>query len=103
MTTEVIAAEARPRPERATQAARALQRLGFRVFHVGATISIQGSQALWETVFGVSFTPRSEAAEDTGFFPSLPPAAVEGTLRVPPELEGLIDEVTFVHPPEFFR
>ena len=53
-----IPAEITPFPKQGKRAALALQRLGFRILHLGPTISVQGSQSLWASIFKVSFEPQ---------------------------------------------
>ncbi|MDP8927941.1 MAG: hypothetical protein M3O70_04995 [Actinomycetota bacterium] len=98
----VVAAEIEPVAGRAQAAARGLQRLGFRVLHIGPTISVEGPKSLWAATFNVSFEPRqtttvSELGPDRG-------ATYQeaGAVNIPAELEGLVHEVAFVRPPEFF-
>ncbi len=100
--SEVIAGEIEPVPGRAQAAARALQRLGFRVLRAGSTISVDGPKRLWSETFDVSFEPRqattiSELGPD-GDVTYEHAAAV----RIPPQLESLVRDVAFVRPPEFF-
>jgi hypothetical protein len=103
MKEHAISAEVVPAPGQANRAALALQRLGFRVLHMGPTISVQGPQPLWSSVFDVSFKPRKKKAV----------AGVNGTevsyqqaqkekLRMPQELQSLIEDVMFAEPPEFY-
>lgn len=58
MTENIISAEIEPMPNKANQAAIALQRMGFKVLHIGLTISVQGPQSLCESIFNVSFETR---------------------------------------------
>lgn len=60
MRRNMISAEIEPIPNQVNQAASALQRLGFRILHIGPTISVQGPQSLWESTFHVSFEPRKK-------------------------------------------
>jgi hypothetical protein len=103
MPDAMIPAEVEPRPSQAHQAALALQRLGFRVLHIGPTISVQGPQALWESTFHVSFEQRRKTVlrEVEGGEVTYPHARTE-TLGIPPELQHLIAAVLFVEPPELF-
>lgn len=98
-----ISAEVEPQPAQTRAAAVALQRLGFRIFHIGQTISVQGSQALWQATFNVSFKTRKKRtiAEVEGSTVSYH-TALTGAMRVPEELNSLIATVSFVEPPEFF-
>lgn len=99
----MISAEIEPVPNRATQAALALQRLGFRILHIGATISVEGAPALWTSTFSVTFEQRQKrlvgAIEGGGVTYQ---KALTEELRVPAELQDLIVAVAFVEPPEFY-
>lgn len=97
-----ISAEVTPQPGQATRAARALQRLGFRILHIGITLSVQAPASLWRSVFGVSFTRQKRTDPLTGKpLPALLKARIDA-LRIPTDLEDLIEAVAFVEPPEFF-
>lgn len=104
MATAVIAAEIEPQPDRARQAAAAMQRLGFRVLHIGPTISVQGPQPLWEATFNVAFQPQRKrvvAEIEEGGEVTYQQAITEH-LRIPEGLRDLLAAVMFVEPPEFF-
>lgn len=103
MTQELISAEIEPLPNQANQAALALQRLGFRILHIGSTISVQAPRPLWESTFNVSFeekqkTVMPEIERDVTYL-----RAVTDHLVIPEGLDGLIAEVMFVEPPEFYQ
>lgn len=103
MSAKMISAEVTPFPDQATQAARALQRLGFRVLHIGRTISVQAPRSLWKSTFHVSFKPRKKTiSAEAGIEVTYPKAQVEA-VKIPSELEKLLDDVAFVEPPEFFE
>jgi hypothetical protein len=102
MPQNLISAEIQPRPDQHHQAALALQQLGFRILHIGPTISVQASQSRWESTFNVSFeevtTPSiAEIGSETTYS-----RAITEDLEIPAELAELIEEVMFVEPPEFF-
>lgn len=96
-----IAAEVVPtEPGHAGRAAKALQQRGFRVLHVGSSISVQAPRDVWESTFGVTFAPASklvqpEIGRTTGFLRADP-----ATLEVPPDLAGMIADVAFAEPPD---
>ena len=46
--------------DNANAAALVLQNLGFRILHIGTTISVEGPETLWESVFNVSFVTRKK-------------------------------------------
>ncbi len=103
MRENIISAEIEPLPNQANHAALALQRLGFRILHIGPTISVQGPQSLWISTFNVSFElqKKTAVAEVEGGEVTYQKALVED-MRVPTELQNLIAEVMFVEPPEFY-
>lgn len=99
---DVISAEVDPVSGQANQAALALQRLGFRVLHVGPTISVQAPESLWKSTFHVSFKPakktigRDTETEVTYYKPS------SEELQIPASVQNLVARVMFVEPPEYF-
>jgi len=102
MQENVIAAEVTPLPNQAQQAALAMQRLGFRILHIGPTISVQGPQVLWESTFNVTFEPRQKiiiAEVDEG---TVTYQQAMTDVHIPPELQTLMEDVVFVEPPEFY-
>ena len=103
MQGNTISAEIEPAPQRAQQAALALQRLGFRIMHIGATISVQAPRSLWETAFNVTFEQRKKTviAEVAGSETTYLSALTED-VPIPTELQDLIVAVAFVEPPEFY-
>jgi hypothetical protein len=100
---ETISAEVRPAPDQARRAALALQQLGFRILHIGATVSVEGPKSLWESTFNVSFEEHKKktiaGVEESGV--TFHRALVDD-MRVPSELGELIAEVAFAEPPEFY-
>lgn len=96
----VVSAEIKPVPGKANQAALALQRLGFRILHIGATISVQAPEPLWSSTFNVSFKAATKTV-----LPEIDRRVryqkAEG-LRIPPELADLVEEVAFSEPPELY-
>jgi hypothetical protein len=99
-----ISAEVEPVENQAQRAALALQELGFRVLHIGITISVRGPQVLWESLFNVSFEPeRKRVLEEVeGGEVPYQKALVEH-MRLPPELEGLVVDVMFAEPPALMQ
>jgi hypothetical protein len=96
-----------PPTERATQAATALQSLGFRVQHVGTfSISGDGPRELWESVFGTRVERRTQPFStahpelgEVGFWSHV--AGVPFT--VPESLQGLVERAYPQLPPLFFE
>lgn len=101
MAGQLISAEVAPTaPGDAGRVAKALQGLGFKVLHIGPTISIQAPQALWEQTFNVAFrhttkTVLPETGRRVGYA-----RADTAALSIPPELEGLVADVLFAEPPD---
>jgi len=98
-----IAAEVEPMPERAMQAAQALQQQGFRVLHVGPTISVEAKESLWRTTFGCAFeTVTRTVSRETGQTVSCRRFAGDD-VTIPEALHTVIRSVAFVEPPELFE
>lgn len=98
-----ISAEIGPQSGAGREAALALQRLGFRILHIGTTISVQASPDVWTAAFGVSF--ETDAKQTLSLLPEqqteyLKP--VSSTVSIPEDLQPLISYVAFAEPPEFF-
>ncbi len=103
MTRSQIAAEVTPLPGKANEAARALQRLGFRVLHVGITISIEAGEDLWGSCFHIAFAERTKRVlpdikESTVAFRA-PTTEIQ---EIPEPLRGLVEDVAIVEPPELY-
>lgn len=99
---ELVPAEIEPLPGHAQAAARALQRLGFRVLHTGATISVEGPMTLWTEIFKVEFESRQTPTVSELGPDNMVAYKHAGAASIPPELAGLVHDVAFVRPPEFF-
>lgn len=98
MANSTVSAEIEALPGQERRAAAALQRLGFRILHIGSTISTSGPAELWTENFGVSFTT---ANKEVG------PGHVTAWQRpttdrpnIPADLRDLVAGVYFVEPPE---
>jgi hypothetical protein len=103
MSENMISAEIQPLPSQAQQAAKALQNLGFRILHIGPTISVQAPRQLWESTFNVSFVPhRKTVMPEIERGEVAYQRAVTENLRIPVQLQNVIAEVMFVEPPEFY-
>lgn len=103
MEVERIAAEIQTVPNQTDAAARTLKELGFRVLHIGPTISTEGPKDLWESTFNLSFimhTKESTSEAGGGQVTYLKPRS--NRIVVPPNLQHLIEEVMFAEPPDFF-
>jgi hypothetical protein len=96
----MFAGEAVPADRKAHDAADALNRLGFKVLHIGATVSFEGTAELWKTTFNLD-PSRAFSGENTG---SRAPVERDWTsLEAPtlPELlVGMVESVSLVAPPE---
>lgn len=85
-----------PPAGRATAAAATLQRLGFRVRHVGTfSVSAEGRRALWEETFNT----RVELSAETGYLSHLQGVPFE----LPESLAPLVDRAYPQQPPQFFE
>lgn len=101
MGEEEVAAEVVPAdPQRVRQAAKALQQRGFRVLHVGSSISVVGPRSRWEEAFGASFTAQTKTVQEELDRRRAYLRAEPGSVRVPADLEDLVADVAFVEPPE---
>jgi len=100
---DLVSAEVAPASNRAIDAARALEQLGFRVLHIGPTISVRGPAALWTSTFNVPFERRTKrrAREMEGSEVAYLAARTE-QLQIPAELQDMVMAVMFQEPPEFF-
>lgn len=99
----LIAAEVEPVDGKARAAAQKFEQLGFDVHYVGTTISLEAPKKLWEQVFDVEFEKREkeslrgvEGIRATYYWPT------SGDPPIPPLLEGLVTDVHFQEPPEYF-
>ncbi len=98
----IVSAEIEPVPDLGAHAAAAMQNLGFRVLHIGVTVSVEGPKALWESEFKVRFEPAEattvrEAGQMVRFL-----RANSEAIHLPKQLDGLVRDVMFVEPPEFY-
>ncbi len=86
-----------------TKLARKLQGLGFRVLSLDGTISVDGSQSLWTSIFGVQFEEQSRPGlagllDETEAYQK----ALRSTVIIPPNLKELIQDIAFIEPPELY-
>ena len=104
MPQDMIGAEVIPQSGKAVQAAKALQKLGFKVLHVGNTsVSVQAPEAVWRDHFPVTFEPRTKPRHpSSGGEPAAYQRPVQDPVPVPTGLGELIAAVAFAEPPEFF-
>jgi hypothetical protein len=104
MPRDVIGAEIVPVPGKAIESAKALQKLGFKVLHLGNTsVSVEGPEAIWQQNFPVTFEVRTKrphansAGQEVSYRRPL-----QDPVPIPVGLHELIASVAFVEPPEFF-
>jgi hypothetical protein len=90
----------RPSPEGASRAAAYFRDAGFEVSELGGiSFSITGHRSLFEERFGERLEPRREGGVDS--------VRTEGGRlelpldRLPPEVAGHVQAVTFTPPPDF--
>jgi len=99
-------AEYAPARGRGKRAAHVLERLGFRVHHIGRySISGESPRALWEKVFSTKVEKRRQAFSDT--HPELGEVeylshVADVPFRMPADLESLVDRAYPQRPPMFF-
>jgi hypothetical protein len=100
---DFISAEVEPLPDRANQAARALQQLGFHILHTGTTLSVEAPESLWVSTFNVSFEQGKKGA-----LPEVVEAdityrkPVVKDMRIPAGLQDSVADVMFSEPPDFY-
>lgn len=101
MAEERIAAEVVPtREPHAERTAQALQDRGFRVLHVGRSVSVEAPRTRWEETFGVSFAPHTKTVQAAIGSQRTYLRADEASVRIPPDLTDLVAAVAFAEPPE---
>ncbi|MCA1612871.1 MAG: hypothetical protein LC800_01710 [Acidobacteria bacterium] len=102
-SNKTVAAEIVPAAGQAHSAAKALQQLGFRVLHIGSTVSVQAPERVWKDTFNVSFTKKRQQRLAISPKSSTEYAVpVDDRVEIPSALGELVAEVIFVRPPEFF-
>ena len=103
LTYPVITAEVVPVKGKSTEAAMALQRLGFQVLHIGESVTIGAEQDKFEEIFKIELIETSKEV-----FPGLGADAEktfhkpDGPVVVPENLKPLIEAVYFQEPPDLF-
>ncbi len=80
-----------------TAAVRAFEALGFEVLDAGVTLTITGEPETFERVLGLRLEVRGDAAAGER------PVSPAGRLRLPDELDGLVETVVFPERPHLFR
>lgn len=102
-SNKTVAAEVVPTAGQAHSAAKALQQLGFRILHIGSTVSIQAPERVWKDTFRVSFTKKRQPRLSISPKSSTEYAVPDNDrVEIPGSLGELVAEVVFVRPPEFF-
>jgi hypothetical protein len=79
----------RPDERTVEEASRAFEQLGFAVVATGATLTIEGEPETFERALGL----RLEEVPDP--MPGDARFQAAGDLRLPPELEGLVEDIVF--------
>lgn len=103
MPRPMIGAEVVPQPGKAVEVAKALQKLGLKVLHIGHTsVSVQGLEAVWRDIFPVSFEAASKSQHPLAGAEVAYRRPTQDPVLVPTGLAELIAAVAFVEPPEFF-
>jgi hypothetical protein len=78
-------------------AVRAFEALGFAVLDSGVTLTIAGEPETFERALGLRLDVRRDAA------PGERPVSSTGALRLPEELDGIVETVVFPERPHLFR
>jgi hypothetical protein len=78
-------------------AVRAFEALGFDVLDAGLTLTIAGEPETFERGLGLRLDMRRGAA------PGERPVSAAGSLRLPEELDGIVETVVFPERPHLFR
>lgn len=96
-----IPAEIEPKPGQSRAAAKALQELGFKILHLGPTISVEAPEELWRSTFEVRFAnARKQQLRGVDASEVSYRRARTDTVSIPESLERLVASVAFVEPPE---
>lgn len=106
MTPETVESY-RPPPGGGNRAAESLQKMGFKIRHIGTfSISGEGPRRLWERVFKTKVEERSRLISETHpelgkmtYWTHIP----ETPFEVPSELAGLVERAYPQQPPIFFE
>ena len=98
----MISAEIKPKPNQANKAARALQEKGFQILHISKSISVQAPQNLWEATFQISFSKKTKIISNEASASDSFQEANKESMKIPVELEYLVEDLHFIEPPEFF-
>jgi len=96
----VIASEIEPLSGKADEVARELQRLGFKIWRIGLTVSVDAPRELWEDVFKVRFEEVRKIGVREDDYSESYLKAKEGSLVIPASLALSVGAVHFVEPPE---
>ncbi|AKG24866.1 S8 family serine peptidase [Calothrix sp. 336/3] len=89
-----------PSPGRATQAAAALQALGFQIRHIGTfSISAEAPKELWERVFSTRVEPRSQTVSPSIGEVTYLSHIADAPFTIPPELAELLERAYPQSPP----
>jgi hypothetical protein len=102
MPGKVIPGEIEPCADQGVRAAKMLQQLGFRVLHLGPTISVQAAQALWEKTFDMRFRIRRKRISIESGAEAIYPQPQPESVSIPARFQGLIHSIAIVEPPEWF-
>jgi hypothetical protein len=100
MSEDLIPAEVIPVNDKTYDAARAMAKLGFRILHIGKTISVSAPKKTWESLFGISFefTTKRRSAESGGKISYWRPP--EEDVPIPDDLKSSVSQVAFMPPPD---
>lgn len=85
------------------EATRILAERGFRILHVGQTISVDAPRSVWESTFGITFEEAEKTTLKHAPDITMTYLRPKGELVIPAELESAIADVAFAEPPEYFE
>jgi hypothetical protein len=103
MSENIIAAEVLPLLKQSHKAVVALENLGFRILHIGQTISVEAPESLWRAIFNISFIKQQKIVmPEVGIENMTYLEAVMHDFQIPAQMQDLIADVMFVEPPELY-
>lgn len=102
MPIKLISGEIEPCANQAARAAKRLQQLGFRILHIGPTISVQAAQGLWESTFSMRFEFKRKRTSAEAGVEAIYPQPQQDPVLIPESFQGLIHSIAVVEPPEWF-
>jgi hypothetical protein len=100
---QVASAEITVEPKKAREAALKLQKLGFRIRHVGThSVSAEGPPDLWDRTFRVALREAKQARDAKGLPGEERYFEPTASVVVPGGLADVVTDVAFVRPPALY-